>query len=226
MIVAGKTRVQFAFLSIFGSLCVLFTCLRAAPCAGQDEQPQTHYVLTSDSYGFELKWRPRKDNVVPEEVLREVMEGDELPPSGPWIFNWAARRDPCFLLSGDLPRFALARTFRESSLNPKIAILGDLRIRIQVAGRSYWLDDLNGGKARFFPWGTVHHFSPQPDSPLEVEVRATLVKNTGIAIEIELGAPSAKPLEGTLDPRGSLPTSGPTSKIPKATPSLWTIPAA
>jgi hypothetical protein len=98
-----------------------------------------------------------------------------------------------------LPRFALGRNLPAPELDPKIGKLGDLRIRIEVNGKSYWLDEVPGIQSTFYPWGTVHHVSPRPDFPLDVEVRATLVENTGMAIEIDLGANSPQPLDGVLD---------------------------
>jgi hypothetical protein len=205
MVVAEKRRMQFAFVSILGSFCALFLGFRATPCAAQVEEPQTNYVIADDPYVYELKAQPHQPNVPSTSVPGGPAAGGALTPSGPRIFNWAARRDPCFLISGDLPRFALARTFQSPSVDPvaglapNLAKLGDLRIRIQLAGKSVWLDELGSDRVRFYPWGTVHDFSPRPDFPVEVEVRATLVKDAGIAIEIEFGAPSAKSLEGTLD---------------------------
>jgi len=56
IVVSGKTR--FAFVAILESLTLVFTFLRVTPCAAQDEEPSSHYMITSHPYGFELKCRP------------------------------------------------------------------------------------------------------------------------------------------------------------------------
>ena len=50
MVIYPKTR--FSFLCILGAVCIILACLHAIPCAAQDEEPQSNYVITSDPYGL------------------------------------------------------------------------------------------------------------------------------------------------------------------------------
>jgi hypothetical protein len=188
MAVPEKTR--FALPHIFASLCFFLLCLRATPCAAQGDEGIIRYTISDARGVYEFK--------APQANAR-LEPGQPLPQNAPRTFNWVVRRDPCMLVTGDSPRFALARTLPAPQLDPKVGKLGDLRIRLSVAGGSYWLDEVPGVQTTFYPWGTVHHISPRPDFPLDVQVRATLVENAGIAIEIALSAISKQPLKGVLD---------------------------
>lgn len=148
------------------------------------------YSIIERKYIYELIWRDRKENLWPEDMLIRLSQGEERPVSGPWAFNWAVRRDPCFLVSGDLPRFALLRTFRVPELNPPFAKLGDLRICCHTGDSTFWLDEANILSARFFAWGTVHRVTLQPLFPLDFIITAVLVDNCGIAIEVEINSDS------------------------------------
>lgn len=183
--------------------------LTTTQLAGEpNTQRGPNYTIVDERYGFELIWRQRQSNSWAQEVLIETSQGEDRPPSGPWTFNWAVRRNPYFLVSGDQPRFALARTFPTrvllppkpaDLLNPPIAKLGDLRIRVTADGRSYWLDEIDKIKARFYPWGTLHHGSLRPDVPLDFDVLATMVENRGMAVQINVNGDSARPLKIKLE---------------------------
>jgi hypothetical protein len=188
-------RARFILLAALECLVLGFTCLRGTPCAAQDDEAISRYKILDVRGVYELK--PTLQTNAPAKVLLDPGHPPSLNP--PDSFFWIVRRAPCFLISGDLPRFALGRNLPAPELDPKIGKLGDLRIRITVTGKSYWLDEVPGIHATFHPWGTAHHLSAGPDFPLDVEVRATMVENTGIAIEIDLGANSPQPLDGVID---------------------------
>lgn len=147
------------------------------------QQPQ--YKLLKDQYGYELIWRERKSNEWPQVELIVLSQGADRPRGGPWIYNWVARRDPVFLVSGDLPRVALMRNYRLPDLNPPFFKLGDLRIALTIGGHRYWLDEIDHVQTQFFAWGTVHCVrlgEPQ----IQATLTATLAGERGIAIELQL----------------------------------------
>lgn len=139
---------------------------------------KTRYTITDERYGYEF---------------------DRQGAGNALTFNWITRRDPCFLVSGDLPRAALARTFREPSICPSTIKLGDLRIRCKVGGKSFWLDEAKDVRTRFLAWGTEHRISLAPDAPVVIDVTSSMAENRGIAVRVSASTDSGTPVGVELE---------------------------
>jgi len=149
-------------------------------------------LIPGEKYGYELIWRERRINDWPDDTLVRLSQGEDRPTSGPWVYNWVARRDPCFLVSGDLPRFALMRTYRTPDINPSFMKMGELRIRVSVEGHDFWLDEAGPVVARFYPWGTIHELEI-PGTGLKCRAKATLVGNRGVGVDFVI-IPESEPV--------------------------------
>lgn len=171
----------FALAGLLASMC------GTLPVSETGERAE-QYRLLEDQLGYELIWRPRQVNQWPDHELIRLSQGANRPKAGPWLYNWVARRDPMFLVSGDLPRFAMMRTYRVPDINPPYAKLGDLRIRLMIDGVGYWLDETDPVAARFYPWGTEHSLHVGERTPVQVNVSAALVGNMGIGMCLTLNA--------------------------------------
>ena len=90
---------------------------------------------------------PAHATLMPYASMKEALAANRHASSycrslnGPWKFNWVARRDPVFLVSGDLPCYSLAVTPRIASTNPPFHKLGDLRVQVTCGSASLWLDE-------------------------------------------------------------------------------------
>ena len=179
-------------VAVVAALLVFRTIALADGKSPPRAEVRTPYEIVDEEYEYRYIWR--------QGAPAAPGFPDSLRAQGrPFAFNWIARRDPCFLVSGDLPRLALARTFPEASACPPIAKLGDLRIRCRVAGKSFWLDEAKDITAYFHPWGTIHSVSLKPDAPLGFTVRASLATNRGIAVQVQVAADSDQPVDVVLE---------------------------
>jgi len=75
---------------------------------------------------------------------------------GGQTFNRGIKRGDTILVTGDKPRFALARTLPEAKMDPDIRKLGDGRIRIRCAGAEFWLDECEEIQTTFRPSRTEY----------------------------------------------------------------------
>src|ERR1035437_6521065 len=162
--------------------------------------PQPQYRLLENQYGYELIWRARKTNEWPQLELILLSQGADRPRGGPWIYNWVARRDPIFLVSGDLPRIAMLRNYRLPDLNPPFFKLGDLRIGLTLGGHRYWLDEIDHIQSQFYAWGTVHRVRLGVHPQVQATLTATLAGARGIAVELQLetSEPGSAPVQVEL----------------------------
>jgi len=152
------------------------------------------YQATWQGVPYEVFPTPENQNI----VAQCVNQGFDLWRSGPWTFNWAVRRSPCSLISGDLPRMVLVETERSDTPNPPFIRMGDIRIRLTVGGDSFWLDERGRITTTYYPWGTVHHVEPEPDLPLVITVTAALARNSGMAVRVDVEGLDKKPVSGTI----------------------------
>lgn len=152
---------------------------------GYEPLSGAQYRLLNESGSFELIDRQRGNNTWPDNDLIRLSQGEDRPHAGLWTFNWVARRDPVILVSGDLPRIAMMRTFRVADLNPSFVVMGDLRVRIRYGGKNHWLDEMDHPKTHFFPWGTIHQFAATEIFPFIIEIVSTLT-NRGICVQLSI----------------------------------------
>ncbi len=161
--------------------------------AAADASPKMFYDILDGKCVYACTWQQPDGSATPNYGDSSRVHGQ------PLTFNWMARRSPCFLVSGDAPRFGLARVFPEPSACPPIAKLGDLRIRCKVGGKSYWLDEAEQIKTRFYPWGTVHEVSLKPDAPLSFTIQACMLGSQGICVWVNVKSESGKPEDVELE---------------------------
>ena len=146
------------------------------------------YKIIDEKCVYEGNWGGYKYEVWPPDSLwwqmyERLEQGYDLPRSGPWRFNFVVRRDPSWFVSGDLPRFSLIRTDRMPELNPHFNMLGDVRIRCTVGGKSFWLDDSGKTVVRFYPWGTVHEVE-LVNERIAFKIEGLLVGNRAIEVKV------------------------------------------
>lgn len=146
------------------------------------------YKIVNEKCVYEGNWEGCKYEVWPSDsvwwkMYLQLESGYDLPKSGPWRFNYIVRRDPCWFVSGDLPRFSLVKTDRTSELNPHFDMLGDVRIRCTIAGKNFWLDDSGKTIVRFYPWGTVHNVE-LVNEKLTFKIEGLLIGNNAIAVTV------------------------------------------
>lgn len=173
------------------------------------------YKIVDERFIYEATWQAKPTIKWPPEdqwstYLLRKRQGFDQDKSGPWAFNWIVRREPCFLTSGDLPRFALEETPRNDTLAPPFFKMGDLRIRVIIGEQSFWLDERGEITVRYYPWGTVHRVNLEPEIPLTFEVVAFLAGNKGIAVEIKTAGNLSDSVEGKIELYyGGLDSKGP-----------------
>ena len=153
------------------------------------------YAATWHAKPYEIWPLPKDQN----RTYLCVIQGSKLPRGGPWVFNYAVRRSPCLLISGDVPRFALAETLRGPDLNPPFQRLGDLRLRLVLADESFWLDETGVIHTEYHPWGTIHRVDLRPKLPLQVTVTAALAATSGISVTIAVQAAPRLRRRGCLE---------------------------
>jgi len=148
------------------------------------------YTRSSARGAFEAVWQGRPYEIWPRPETQNkasncVNQGFDLWRGGPWTFNYAVRRQPCMLISGDLPRVALVETLTTSGdLNPPFTRFGDLRVRVRIGQESFWLDERGTITVHYHPWGTVHRVDLQPDYPVVIELTAALAENSGLVVSV------------------------------------------
>lgn len=146
------------------------------------------YKIIDEKSVYEGNWEGSKYGVWPPDstwwqMYERAEQGYDLPQSGPWRFNYLVRRDPYWFLSGDLPRFSQVRTGYTSELNPHFDMLGDVRIRCTLNGKSFWLDDSGKTVVRFYPWGTIHTVELVNDG-ITFKIEGLLVENKAIEVTV------------------------------------------
>lgn len=168
------------------------------------------YALLPEAASYQLRWRERTPFDWPdwESLHMAIHTCEDVPRGGPWIFNWVTRRDPMMLVSGDLPRLAMVRTFPEPSVAPRFHKLGDLRIRLASEERVAWLDEVGVVDARFYPWGTVHAVTDEDGTWPSVVVTSFLASSRGMCVEVRLNGTWDKDLRVSLV-YGGLDVTGP-----------------
>jgi len=162
------------------------------------------YRIVNERYLYEAIWQAEvMPDWPPQEkwntYLLRIRQGFDQDKAGPWAFNWIVRRDPCFMTSGDLPRFALEETPTTSSLAPPFFKMGDLRIRMTIRDESFWLDEQGKVIVHFHAWGTVHQVDLSPKFPLKIELIAFLAKNKGFGVNITIAGQLDKPVTGKIE---------------------------
>jgi len=170
---------------LLAGLIAMLVAPLALSAGGQT--PRVQYRVSDERGGYELIWRGRRP-LADDGTLIANSQGNDRPVAGPYLFNSIVRRNPCFLVSGDLPRLALGRVFVAPNYSPPLVKLGDLRLRCTVQDKSWWLDERGPIKARFYPWGTIHEVSLKPQAPLAFTITSTLVENCGMAVEVAVAA--------------------------------------
>ncbi len=128
-----------------------------------------------------------------------VDQGFDLWRGGPWTFNYAVRRAPCALISGDLPRLALVETPRSADLNPPFHRYGELRVRLVSGTESCWLDECGTITTEYHPWGTRHHVELRPAYPVTIEVTAALAACSGLVVRLAIDGDAAATEALTLE---------------------------
>src|SRR6056297_530111 len=99
------------------------------------------YETIDDRYGYECTWPATDEPVVYDAPLFQNGYSLDNDNGGPLTFNWGIRRSPVLLISGETCRYALAEKAKINSLLIPCYKYGDLRIRMAVGERSFWLDE-------------------------------------------------------------------------------------
>ena len=166
-------------------------------------QRKPQFSIVNERSVYEATWRAKPYQVWPSteewwDMHLKVHKAEDLPQVGPWAFNWIVRRHPCFMVSGDAPRFSLVETPRNKEINPRFYMMGELRIRCSVGEQSFWLDERGKIKTVYYPWGTVHQVDLRPELPLQFKIQAVLAENCGIVVEVLPIGDANKPLNVEL----------------------------
>lgn len=166
-------------------------------------EAKANYRIADRRAEYEADWtaRPYRSPVTPEnQNVLHAVRNFALVDEPPLVFNWAARRDPVWLVSGDLPRLALATIHAaEGGQDPQHLCLGDVRIRLTVNGESLWLHERGQVRTRAMPWGTRHIVRLDSPAELCVTVDAFLAENRGIAVRTNVAATGRAPVPMTLE---------------------------
>ena len=111
-------------------------------CAGSEE------VLKNDVFDHLQKYKLLDDGVSittvegMDSILRSGHDCNSQLVSSIKQYNRGGKRDNTIMVTGDLPLFAMMRTYPENNLSPDLIKLGDARIRIAYNSKLYWLDSL------------------------------------------------------------------------------------
>ncbi len=106
------------------------------------------------------------------------------------IFNRGVKRGDTILVTGDRPRFALARTLPEDSPGPDLIRLGDGRVRLSGRapdGRSeiaVWLDDCPGVATYFYPGRTEYSLSSPQLPGLDMRLTVAQAQDWGLVARL------------------------------------------
>ncbi|MHB0998614.1 MAG: hypothetical protein ACYC27_05150 [Armatimonadota bacterium] len=158
------------------------------------QKVKTFYSIDDERYVYSYAWNKSAKPDGPGPA-----DGSTRADGKPWTFNWCSRRDPGFVISGDLPRVALARRYKMPSTLPPIISLGDLRIRCTSGGKSYLLDEADEIQTIFHPWGTEHKVKINTPAPLTFNIRTTLVENRCMAVQVRTSAESNTPVDAEIE---------------------------
>lgn len=130
---------------------ILMTLGILGGCLLQTEPVQAQYGIGDDGVSLTIKTgrEPRRVNRMDHRSNTSTVAADQ-------VFNRGIKRGDTILVTGDKPRFALARTLPEDKMDPDIRKLGDGRIRIRCAGAEFWLDECEDIQATFRPSRTEY----------------------------------------------------------------------
>lgn len=103
-----------------------------------------------------------------------------------YFFNRAVKRGQTVLITGDKPRFALIRHFRENRQDPLHNKLGDGAVRVTVDGVSEYLHDVNNIKTHFTESGTNYEIHLQKIPELTVQMTVSQMEDFGAAVKIQV----------------------------------------
>ena len=121
----------------------------ARPGSVQGGVPQ--YWFDDDGTSLTIQTGPN-----PVQVRRMGHRSDTSTVNADQVFNRGIKRGDTILVTGDKPRFALARTLPEAKMDPDIHKLGDGRIRIRCGGAEFWLDECDAIQTTFRPSRTEY----------------------------------------------------------------------
>lgn len=170
----------------------------------ESEPKKPDYRVVDRQAVYEADWvaRPYASPVTPEnQNVLSAVRHYALVDQPPLVFNWVARRDPVWLVSGDLPRFALATIdpSDEDPADPQHLCLGDVRLSMTVGGERFWLHECGRVRTRYMPWGTRHEVSLDTPAALNVVITTTQVENRGIAVRTAVRSLAGEPVAVTFE---------------------------
>ncbi|MCP4165251.1 MAG: hypothetical protein GY759_05070 [Chloroflexi bacterium] len=102
------------------------------------------------------------------------------------VFNRGVKRDPCILVTGDLPRFALACSFPGDFPGPDLVKLGEGRIKIHCGDVNLWLDECDHIATLFRPGGTEYYVTSQYLPDLQLRLTVSLAGNWGLVSKLSI----------------------------------------
>lgn len=136
---------------------------------GELSELTVKYKFVGDGTSFGVECGENRPKVKMKRQMHDckvyTVDSDE-------YFNRGVKRGNTILITGDRPRFALARPMAQDRLDPEIIKLGDCRIRLAICGVEVWLDLADEIHTTFNPGSTEYEirFSQIPNITLQYTV--------------------------------------------------------
>lgn len=121
------------------------------------------------------------------------------------VFNRGVKRGDTILVTGDRPRFALARTLPEDSPGPDLFRLGDGRVRLVRKGSdgcseiALWLDECPGVTTHFYPGRTEYSLSSPQLPGLDMRLTVAQAQDWGLAARLMVANSGLEMAELTVE---------------------------
>ncbi len=180
------------------------------------------YTLAHERAVFTSQWQaqPRTNVFEPcgSPMEHKMLRALEFTRPFPYSFNWVVRREPCFMAGGDMPRYALVTTEANNTGNPPFLKCGDLRLRLTLGTKTFWLDEYGDVQSWYHPWGQVHEIDLRSELGLKLTLRAALAGNHALAVDI-----TAEGAGLTTEPTLDLCFGGVVTKTPHYLPEYFHV---
>lgn len=124
------------------------------------------------SFGIDLADAPQIINrMTHTSINEEVCAVEE--------FNRGVKRGETILVTGDRPRFALMKTFKEDKVDPDFIKLGDYRFGIKYGDDFVWIDTSAAIKTTFNPSSTEYEIIPDAMPDFEIYLTFSQLSDYG-----------------------------------------------
>ena len=182
----SEKRWESTFLLCLALFIMLQLCFGSATVFGQDAYERLYkYKFLNDGVGITtVKGR--------DSILRSGHDCNAQYVSSIKRFNRGGKRDKTIMVTGDLPCFALMRTYPQSTLNPDIFKLGDGRLKIIMNSKTFWLDSLRDIVTEFHPGITKYTIKLPRVKELGFTLTVFHAGDWGIAAKLEMSNTGGK----------------------------------